>query len=217
MNTNIKGNIALGQAIAYFTANEYIVSIPLNDCQWYDLIVEKDNVFQTVQVKFTSVKSNNNNYICSLKTTSPSGKILYSVNEKPIDLLFCYCENADMFLIPVKEIKNSSQITLYSQKPTNVNVFDTSNYYLNKKEDINEELKENIGSVNISNNAGIRKVSQYSLQGEFICEYSNCSEAARKLNPDEKESKKIHSIAANIGRAANGGRQTAYGFQWRYS
>lgn len=38
-----KGNSALGIAIAYFSTNGYIVSIPLNDTQDYDLIVDKNN------------------------------------------------------------------------------------------------------------------------------------------------------------------------------
>lgn len=38
-------------AIAYFSTNGYTVSIPLNDTQDYDLVVEKDNILQTVQVK----------------------------------------------------------------------------------------------------------------------------------------------------------------------
>lgn len=42
-NTNKeKGNAALGLAIAYFSSNGYTVSIPLNDTQDYDLIVEKN-------------------------------------------------------------------------------------------------------------------------------------------------------------------------------
>ena len=36
-----KGNSALGIAIAYFSTNGYIVSIPLNDTQDYDSIVDK--------------------------------------------------------------------------------------------------------------------------------------------------------------------------------
>lgn len=39
-NKNI-GNSSLGIAIAYFTNKNYTVSIPLNDTQDYDLIVEK--------------------------------------------------------------------------------------------------------------------------------------------------------------------------------
>lgn len=36
-----KGNAGLSLAIAYFGTNGYTVSTPLNDTQWYDLIVEK--------------------------------------------------------------------------------------------------------------------------------------------------------------------------------
>ena len=48
-----KGNSGLGMAIAYFSTNGYTVSIPLNDTQDYDLIVEKDNKLERVQVKST--------------------------------------------------------------------------------------------------------------------------------------------------------------------
>ena len=37
-----KGNTGLGIAIAYYSANGYTVSIPLNDTQDYDFIVDKD-------------------------------------------------------------------------------------------------------------------------------------------------------------------------------
>ena len=38
-----KGNSGLGIDIAYFSSHGYIVSIPLNDTQDYDLIVDKNN------------------------------------------------------------------------------------------------------------------------------------------------------------------------------
>ena len=41
-----KGNSGLGIAIAYYSTNGYIVSIPLNDTQNYDLVVEKDNILK---------------------------------------------------------------------------------------------------------------------------------------------------------------------------
>ena len=129
MTTNEKGNIGLGQAIAYFTSQQYIVSIPLNDSQFYDLIVEKEGKLQTVQVKYTSEKSKGNNFKCNLRTTSgTSRETLYSVIETKTDLLFCYCENGDKYLIPVKDIKNSNSITLSKDK---LRIgFDTSIYYI---------------------------------------------------------------------------------------
>jgi hypothetical protein len=131
MNSNSKGNIALGQAIAYFTSQLYTISLPLNDCQWYDLIIEKDNIFQTVQVKYSGKKTKSGKYSCGLITTNPAtGQKIYSVTETPVDLLFCYCEDENKFLIPVKEITNNSAITLYSEKPnvSNPDFFDTFKY-----------------------------------------------------------------------------------------
>ena len=51
-----KGRAGLSLAITYFSLNGYTVSLPMNDTQWYDMIVEKDGVFQTVQCKFTASK-----------------------------------------------------------------------------------------------------------------------------------------------------------------
>lgn len=46
-NTNKdRGRVGLSLAIAYFGANGYTVSLPLNDTQWYDMIVEKDGIFK---------------------------------------------------------------------------------------------------------------------------------------------------------------------------
>ena len=130
MNTNTKGNIALGQAIAHFTSKGYIISLPLNDSQWYDLIVEKNGVFNTVQVKYTGELARNGiDYKCTLKTTSGTTRTkIYSVVETPVDLLFCYCANGEYYIIPVKEITNTNSITL-SKSPLK-NAFDTSKYYI---------------------------------------------------------------------------------------
>lgn len=130
MNSNLKGNIALGQAIAHFTNNGYIVSLPLNDSQKYDLVIEKENVFSTVQVKYTSEKSKNGkSYICTLKTTSgTSRKKIYSLTDTNIDLLFCFCENCEKFLIPIKDIKNFNAIRLSKNKIKKA--FDTSVYFI---------------------------------------------------------------------------------------
>ena len=59
-----KGNTGLGIAIAYYSANGYTVSIPLNDTQDYDLIVDKDNILKKVQVKATSCKTKYNRQFC---------------------------------------------------------------------------------------------------------------------------------------------------------
>ena len=47
------GNAGLSMAIAYFGANGYTVSVPLNDTQDYDLIVDMDGALKKIQVKAT--------------------------------------------------------------------------------------------------------------------------------------------------------------------
>ena len=64
-----KGRAGMALAIAYFGTNGYTVSLPLNDTQWYDMIVEKNNVFQTVQCKFTASKDKAIN-LCSCGGTN---------------------------------------------------------------------------------------------------------------------------------------------------
>lgn len=51
-NTKQQGNIGLGSAIQYFTQNLYLVSLPLNDSQDYDLIVEdRDGTLKKFKLK----------------------------------------------------------------------------------------------------------------------------------------------------------------------
>jgi hypothetical protein len=133
LNTNTKGNIALGKAISYFTENEYVVSIPLNDSQCYDLIIEKDFILKTVQVKYTSEKKNNG-FKCWLKTTSgTSRKKIYGIKDKKVNFLFCYCSNGDTYLIPTKVLKNDNCVMLVREKSkyANKNTLDTSLYLIN--------------------------------------------------------------------------------------
>lgn len=52
-----KGRAGMALAIAYFGANGYTVSIPLNDTQWYDLIVEKDGKLKQFSVNLRQVKT----------------------------------------------------------------------------------------------------------------------------------------------------------------
>ena len=51
------GRIGLSMAINYFTCQGYTVSLPMNDTQWYDLVIEKDGIFKTVQCKATQTEN----------------------------------------------------------------------------------------------------------------------------------------------------------------
>lgn len=125
-----KGRAGMALGVAYFGANGYTVSIPLNDTQWYDFIVEKDGIFQTVQCKATGSKDG----AISLKSSGGTKGVTYdNVLNHEVDLLFCLDQNKNMFVIPVKDIKESGNTRQISLRTTisnsaNTNTFRTSKY-----------------------------------------------------------------------------------------
>lgn len=74
-----KGNTALGIAIAYFTSNGNTVSVPLNDTQDYDLVIEEDNILRKVQVKATGCIDRNEKYQVALKSCGGTKGITYKL------------------------------------------------------------------------------------------------------------------------------------------
>ena len=116
-NTKQQGNIGLGVAIQYFTQNLYNVSLPLNDSQDYDLIVEdNDGTLKKVQVKTSTQKSKYETYTINLRVLGGNSKQNYvhkKANEVIYDWLFILCDNGDRYLIPKEIIKNlKSTITV---------------------------------------------------------------------------------------------------------
>ena len=123
-----KGRAGMALGIAYFGANGYTVSIPLNDTQWYDFVIEKDGVFQTVQCKATGSSDNT----ISLRSTGGTKGIAYdNLLNHSVDLLFCLDEQQYMYVIPVQDMVDfgvNKQITLRTQKTTNGQGFQTYKY-----------------------------------------------------------------------------------------
>ena len=108
-----KGNTGLGIAIAYYSMNGYTVSIPLNDTQDYDLIVDKNNILKKVQVKATSCKTRYNKYQVALKSCGGTkGETYKTIIDTNIDEVFIVTGNMDIFILPIEEIKNRSTINL---------------------------------------------------------------------------------------------------------
>ena len=88
-NSGLGIAIAIAIAIAYFSTNGYTVSIPLNDTQDYDLIIDKDNRLQRVQVKTTGCKTKYGNYQVALKSCGGTkGSTYKTVIDTNVDLLF---------------------------------------------------------------------------------------------------------------------------------
>ena len=108
-----KGNSGLGMAIAYFSTNGYTVSIPLNDTQDYDLVVEKDGHLKTIQVKATGCRTKNNIFQVALKSCGGTkGKEYKTIVNTNIDYIFILNAEQTMYLIPKSEIVNKSTFNL---------------------------------------------------------------------------------------------------------
>lgn len=108
-----KGRAGLSLAIAYFGSNGYTVSLPLNDTQDYDLVVDKDNKLSKVQIKFTNECSTYGVYVCSLRSISGTTRqIISTVKDTSVDLLFIATSDMSLYLIPKEDIISSSTINL---------------------------------------------------------------------------------------------------------
>lgn len=112
-------------AINYFTVKGYTVSIPMNDTQWYDLIVEKDGIFKTVQCKATCTDSGTIDFRSTGGTKGETYDNL--LNHSELDYLFCVNKDLKMWLIPVNEITTKKTITLRTE-PKNNQGFQTHKY-----------------------------------------------------------------------------------------
>lgn len=120
------GRIGLSMAINYFTLHGYTVSIPINDTQWYDLIIEKNGIFQTVQCKATQTENNNIDF----RSTGGTKGIIYDsiLNHSELDYLFCVNKDLNMWLIPIKDLTNKKGITLNTEPNQNNQGFQTYKY-----------------------------------------------------------------------------------------
>lgn len=108
-----RGNAGLSYAIAYFGCNGYTVSVPLNDTQDYDLIVDDGTSLKRVQVKATSQVDSKGEYSVSLRSFGGTAGIAYkNVRDTDVDLLFVLCSNLDAYLIPKEAITQRNELKL---------------------------------------------------------------------------------------------------------
>ena len=102
------GRIGLSMAINYFTLKGYTISLPLNDTQWYDMVVEKDKHFYSVQCKATQTEDGT----ISLRSCGGTNGKEYDniINHPELDYVFCVNKDLNCWLIPVKDIIKSGNI-----------------------------------------------------------------------------------------------------------
>lgn len=114
MYWSIQGNFGLGKAIEYFTSKSIPVSIPLNDTQKYDLVVDIDNKLYKVSVKTSRQQNENGTYTVALKKCGGTGKSNYVqlFDNKSCDYVFALLGNNKTYLIPSDKIESTTGITI---------------------------------------------------------------------------------------------------------
>lgn len=114
LSTVSQGSVGLGVAVAYFVKNGYIVSLPLNDNQAYDLIVD-NGTLKKVSVKTTGFKERNNTvFTVQLKSVrhNKSRNKVVKFDSTLVDILFVYTESGDIFLIPSDLVHGKNSLSL---------------------------------------------------------------------------------------------------------
>lgn len=122
-NSKQQGNVGIGLAIAYFTKIGMTVSIPLNDSQDYDLVVEDNKELLRVQVKTTKFKKSQKSYTVCLKSSGGTcGKVYKTVAQSNCDVLFVICEDGSMYSFPKSFIKDTKDSLTLGDKVENFKV-----------------------------------------------------------------------------------------------
>jgi hypothetical protein len=105
--TKGQGNVGVAAAILYFAKQGCTVSVPLNDSQDYDLVVDLNNELKKVQVKTTKYKSEYGVYQVSVKSAGgTNGGIYGRVCDGSADLLYVLCQDSTQYLIPREFFKD---------------------------------------------------------------------------------------------------------------
>jgi len=118
MKSKEKGDVALGQAIAYYTKNKVEVLLPLGDKKPYDFVIDKDDHLFKVQVKYTSCKNEYGNFVSQLRVQggNQSYHTSYSYKEGDFDIYVVYTAEGYLYEIPYDKIKNNKASVTLGEK-----------------------------------------------------------------------------------------------------
>lgn len=156
-NTNKeKGNSGLGAAIAYYTFKGYTISIPLNDTQDYDLIVDNNEKLLKIQIKSTGQRSPQGYSIVTIRSTGGTKGFTYkTLIETDIDILFVLTELGEMYEIPIADISTTSSINLGPDRQC-YRIDDVDTQYLKKEYNSTKNIKY---CSSCGKEVGIRNIS----------------------------------------------------------
>ena len=108
-----QGCLGEARAIYEYTKLGYIVSKPLQDCD-YDLIIEKNGLIKRIQVKTTTQIPKGKYFVCNLRVLGGNQSFNTAKNRNPesYDELFVLSVNDDCWSIPTNIFKALSTLTL---------------------------------------------------------------------------------------------------------
>ena len=110
-----QGNIGLGQAIAYYMSKGYMVALPVNDTQPYDLVVDKfdGKGLQRVSVKTTRYQTDNlaKSFVVKISSSSGMKRSYNPFDKQSCDLMFIYTISQEIWEIPSLDINSGTMIT----------------------------------------------------------------------------------------------------------
>ena len=108
-----KGNSGLIAAIGYYGMLGYTISLPLNDTQDYDLIVDNGERILKVQVKATAQRSPYGYTVVNVCSTGGTKGAAYkTVKETNVDILFVLTELQEMYEIPIQYVTTDKVLVL---------------------------------------------------------------------------------------------------------
>ena len=113
-NPCLQGLIGVAAAIDWFTRAGYLVSIPLNDSQPYDLVVDDGMRLLRVQVKTTTSRGPYGNFVVRLETAGGNQSLS---TRKPFDnsssdLLFALTDDDDVYIVPCSAIRTRRTLNM---------------------------------------------------------------------------------------------------------
>lgn len=123
-NPNINGNKGLTLAVAWFTLQDYAVSIPTLRQGAYDLLIDKyDGNILKVKVVTTTYKTPYGKYEANLQMLPGTRGKKVSFNPNLVDYLFIVCGFKDFYLIPSLEYIGKKKINPESYPTCKIDFF----------------------------------------------------------------------------------------------
>ena len=116
-NPRLQGLVGLTDAIGWFGAHGYTVSVPLVDAQPYDLVVDGPDGLQRVQVKTTTYRTRSGVFAVQLATRggNRSYHTMKRFDSSTSDLLYVLTDARERYLIPTSAVTAGALLSLGSK------------------------------------------------------------------------------------------------------